>query len=151
MTKNIFVSYSRGKLAFIFMILSVVGIAFQYSVLYAHLVPYFGDDGVTSMSICFGTLALVAAGLAIILATYRIPKWAWISLSSVVFISIMMLPSVFGGILGFFPYVLGDVFTMPWIMLAGLPIYPGLDFIGFWIAVGGSLFSLIASLGVPKK
>ena len=149
--KNIFVSYSRGRLAFIFMILAIVGIIFQYAVLYSHLIPYFAGDAVTATMVIFGTLALFCGGLAIILAAYRIPKWVWILLSSLIFVSIMLPPSILGGMLRFFPYVIGDAFQLPWIWIIPLPTNPAVDFIGFWMAVGGSLMSMIASIKVPKK
>jgi hypothetical protein len=151
MAKRIFVSYRNGKISFLLMIVGVIGVVFEYSTLHSHLVPYAGDDTMTFVYVLLGTLALVSGSLAIILAIFRIPKWVWIMLSSLVLVFTILPPAILGGMLGFFPYVIGDIFTMPWIFMVGLPINPAVDFIGFWMAVGGALFSIISGISVPKK
>lgn len=151
MSKNIFVSYRNGKISYLLMILGVIGIVFEYSVLHSHFIAYAGGDTVALTYVVLGTLALASGVLAIILAVFKITRWTWIILSSLIIVFTIIPPAVFGVALGFFPYFYDYIFSIPWVFMAGLPINPAIDFIGFWMAIGGSLLSLISSIFVPKK
>ena len=151
MAKRIFVSYRNGKISFLLMIIGVIGVVFEYASLHSYLVPYAGGDTATFVYVLLGTLALASGSLAIILSIFKISKWVWVMLSSFVLVFIILPPAIFGGMLGFFPYFYGNLFSMPWMLFAGLPINPAVDFIGFWMAVGGALLSIISGSFVPKK
>ena len=151
MAKNIFVSSRNGKISYFLMMIGVTGVVLEYAVLHLYLEPLAGSDTMMLAYLFLGTLALVSGVLAILLAIFKIPKWIWIMLSSFVLIFTILPPAIMGGMLGFFPYVLGDTFHTRWMFLPSLPARPAIDFIGFWMAVGGGLLSMISGFFVPKK
>ncbi len=151
MAKKIFVSSKNGKISYLLMMLGVIGVVFEYATLHSLLVPHAGGDTLILTYVFFGTLALVSGGLALILAIFKIPRWVWILLSSFVLVFIILPPAISSGMIGIFPYFFGGAFSMPWMLFAGLPINPPVDFIGFWMATGGALLSIISGFFVPKK
>ena len=149
MTKKTIVTTTAGKFAFLFLIISIVGLVFQFIYFYLPLIEIAGGDGALTADFIFGMLALAFGALAFILSIFVIPKNLWIGLVFSVIVFTLIPPIIYDIAFGNFPYVF--LYFTQFSMLTVVPTNPMLDFVGFWMAGGGSLIALIIGFTLPKK
>ncbi len=149
MAKKMIVTTTAGKIALFFLITAIVGVIFQFIYLYLPLIGISGGDAALIADFIFGILALAFGGLAFILSIFVIPRNLWIGLVISVLVFAFIPPIIYAVIAGGFPYFNG--FYTHYGMFLALPTNPMMDFIGFWMAVGGSLIAAVIGFTLPKK
>ncbi|MHA2254607.1 MAG: hypothetical protein ACXAAM_00860 [Candidatus Heimdallarchaeaceae archaeon] len=149
MAKRNFVYSGSGKLALFFLIIGVVGVVFQFIFLYLPLLQVGAGDTTVVVDFIFSVLALAFGSLAVIMSVFVIPRNLWILFASFVFIFTIIPPVIFAIVNRMFPYVSSFAYQFPYFFV--VPTNPLLDFIGFWMAVGGGLFAMLIGFNAPKK
>lgn len=149
MTKKMLVSSGSGKLAMFFLLVGLAGLILQFIYLYLPLIQIAAGDEAATADFILIVLALAFGGLAFVLSIFVVPRNLWIVLVALVFLCTLVPVVIFAISHKMFPYVMGDMTQIPYMFV--LPSNPLMDFIGFWLAIGGSLFALIAGLSAPKK
>jgi len=149
MTKIIITSTLKGKFAFLFLIVGVVGVVFQFIFLYLPLIKAGLGDVTIIADFVFYILALTCCVLAVILSIYIVPRNLWIILVLSTTVLILIPPIIYAAVNHLFPYVTSDVLQVPYYFAA--PTNPLLDFIGFWMAVGGTLIAAVIGFTLPKN
>lgn len=149
MAKKMLVSSGSGKLALFFLIVGIAGVIMQFIYLYLPLIQQGAGDAASTADFILSILALAFGGLALVLSVFVIPRNLWIVLVSLVFFCTLIPVIIFAITMRSFPYVMGYAFQMPYMLV--LPLDPLMDFIGFWLAIGGSLFAALIGFSAPKK
>ncbi len=149
MAKKTIVTTTAGKIALFFLITAIVGVIFQFIYLYLPLIGLSGGDAALTAEFMFGIFALAFGGLALILSIFVIPRNLWIGLVISVLVFAFIPPIIYAVITGTFPYFNG--FFYKYSMFLVVPTNPMMDFVGFWMAVGGSLIAAIVGFTLPKK
>lgn len=133
----------------LFAIVGVVGVIFQFIYLYLPLIKLGEGDAAVLADFILIILALAFGGLAIILSIFVIPRNLWIFLVVSVIVFTIIPPIIYSAVMGTFPYVTSFAVQFPYLLVA--PTNPLLDFIGFWMAIGGSLIASIIGFTLPRK
>ncbi len=136
-------SSAAGFSALIFYLLGVAGAVLQFIYLY---LPAFKDEYMTGGDVMyliyFIMIIAVAffAILAIFISIFGIPKFLWLTLTFLSLACILAIPLIVLGMGNSFPYIsvnFADTTEM-------------LNFIGFWVGVGGTFLATFIGLFVPK-
>ena len=151
MAKKTIVTTGKGKLALLFLIIAIVGVIFQFIYLYLPLIGLGGGDAAITIIFISSILALAVGILAFILSIFVVPRNIWIILAACVLVFTIIPPIVYVAANGIFPYFVKSYefpmfFVVPTSLTGAL-----LDFIGFWMAVGGSLIAAVIGFTLPKK
>jgi len=129
----------QGLIALLFYLAAAVG---GFLDGYMFWLPLYQSSGETMHLIAMILLFAVAgfAVIAIVIALFGIPKVLWIIFAflSLACVVVPMLISVFQGT-AFAYFNLGWYQSYKW------------DFIGFWLAAGGSFLALIVGFFIPEK
>ncbi len=149
MAKNTIVTTGKGKLALFFLIVGIVGAIFQFIYLYLPLIEVGAGDTVSTVDFILSILALATGAFALILSIFVVPRNLWIALVFSVLIFTIVPVIIYAAVNSFFPYVSGAALQIPYLFV--VPTNPLLDFIGFWIAIGGSLIAGLFGFSLPKK
>jgi hypothetical protein len=122
-----------------------------FSILYLYfpLIKIGAGDPTTTADFVLIIIALAFGGFAVISSIFTIPRNLWILLTILVFLCALIPVIIYAIVSRFFPYVDGNMLQIPYLFVA--PTNPLLDFIGFWMAIGGSLFAILVGFSVPKK
>jgi hypothetical protein len=142
-------SSAPGILGIFFLIAGITGAVFQFIWLY---LPYFqlttGDwQGILFFALSIAAMAFGA--LILIISLFGIPKVLWIIFAFLVVGCSLVLPIWLAVDTGTFVYVVGDATQFPYLLL--VPTNPMLDFVGFWLAAGGSFLAMIFGIFIPKE
>lgn len=133
MTKMNVWSSATGIFGALFLIAATTGAVFQFIWMYLKAFQ-FGLYG-PPYDLVFFILSIAAMaffGLLLIISIFGSPKVLWIIFAFLGLACALVPPILLATTLAFFPYVFG-----PWYVL-----FP-MDFIGFWLAAGGSLLAII--------
>jgi len=149
MTRKTIISSGFGKLALFFLITGVVGVILQFIYFYLPLIPVAGGNIRIIIIYILGIVALAIGAIAIILSFFKTPKILWILLCFLVLGLTFVPPILYAVQSGTFPYI-DPIYAQIGFYLT-IPTNPLLDFIGFWIASGGTLISMIFGFIIPKK
>ncbi len=124
----------------LFMLIGVTGVIIQFSVLYLHLFILASGEPIILMICILNIAAMIIGFAAIIMSMFGIHKVLWSICAFCVLAFTLVYPIITVSLSGVFPYI-----SEVYFMLAMK------DFIGFWLAVSGSLFSFLFGLLLPKK
>ena len=134
MTRKKIMSSGQGVFSVVFLIIALMGTVFQFTTLFQHFLAFAPGDPLFITLFSLSISAMISGGTGII--------WS-------IFGSALVLPIYSAVTTTVFPYVIGAAAQTPWLFT--LPTYPILDFVGFWMATGGGLLSMIAGFAVPKN
>ena len=149
MTRNMVMSTGQGIFSFLFLIAATTGSVFQFVTVYQHVLTYVPGDAlfITLYSLSISTL--VTGGSAILWSLFRSSKFQMISAGFYIMAIALILPIYSAVTGGAFPYVIGAYSQLPWLFV--LPTIPMLDFVGFWMATGAGLLTMISGFAIPKR
>jgi len=130
-----------GMLGLLFLIAGVVGAVFQFIYFYlkAFQFTFYGDPWDLIFFI-ISIAAMAFLGLLFLISLFGSPKALWIIFAFLGLACVIVPPIIVVIQTGTFVYI-----EMGWYTL--IPM----DFIGFWLAAGGSLLALIFGIFTPSK
>ena len=124
----------------LFMLIGFTGVIIQFSVLYLPSIILFPGEPIIIMVFVLNLAAMIIGFVAIIMSMFRIHKVLWSICAFFVLVFTLVYPIITASLTGEFPYI-SEVYFM----------FAMKDFIGFWLAVSGSLFSFLFGLLLPKS
>jgi len=142
-------SSAPGAISIFFLIAGITGAVFQFIWLY---LPYFqiaSGDWQGIMFFAFSIAAMAFGAFTLILSLIGITRAVWIIFTFLVIGFTLVLPVWIAIDTGIFVYVVGDAATNPFLLV--IPTNPLFDFIGFWLAAGGSFLAMFIGFFIPKE
>lgn len=134
-------SSAAGFSAMIFYLIGVAGAVLQFIAVYLpSLQDYMGGGDLMGLIAFIVNIAIAFfAVLAIIISIFGIPKYLWMIFTFLSLVCVVVIPIVM--------LTMGNAFHYIDLAYFGTN---ALDFIGFWLGVGGTFFATFIGLFVPK-
>ncbi len=124
----------------LFFLIGISGVIIQFFAMYLPAIRVFPGVPIIIMALVFNIVAIIFGLLAVAFSMFKIHKIVWILCSFFVLGFTLAYPIMIVSISGIFPYV------------TELYLQSNMtDFIGFWLAIVGSLFSFLFGLLLPRE
>ena len=130
-----------GIIGLLFLIAGVVGAVFQFIYFYLPAFQYgFYIEPYDLIFFIISIATMAFLGLLFLIALFGSPKALWIIFTLLGFLCALAAPVI----------VAINTTAFIYIEIGWYYIFP-MDFIGFWLAAGGSLLAMIFGFFIPKK
>ena len=137
-------STAPGLIALLFYVAAIVGAVLEFIDLYLPVaLPAYQSDPSAIINLIGFILNIAVAGfavIAIIISIFGVPKALWVIFAFLSLACALVFPIILLIDSGVFMYI-----DATWFQAYML------DFIGFWLAAGGSFLAMIVGLFVPKE